>query len=265
MILDPAEVRASLRQGLWPRSTAGLAPGFVQCNLVVLPAVHADEFEEFCARNPGPCPLVERLPAGSYAPASAAASDLRTDLGVYKVWRDGDLVSEETDVLRLWRADLVAFLLGCSFSMDSALQAGGVPLRHLEQQRHIPAYISSIQCAPVGPFRGTQVLSMRPIPRIRVGKADFISAQHPIAHGAPVHTGDPGAVGIPDLSKPDFGDPPMLEPGDVPMFWSCGITPQVVCRSARPDLMLTHARGRMFVTDIPLEGANQLVATRIRR
>ena len=260
---SPASVRRALSSGTWLRSTAGLAPGFVQCNLVVLPAALADAFEDFCQLNPGPCPLVERLAPGAYQPACAAGSDLRTDLGLYKVWRDGELIDEVANVRAAWRSDLVSFLLGCSFSMDAALAQAGVTLRHLEQGRHIPAYVSSVECRPVGPFRGPQVLSLRPLPFEEVSTAVAESRRHPIAHGEPVHVGDPAAVGITELSRPDFGDPPLPEPDDQFVFWSCGITPQVVCRGARPDLMFSHSRGRMFVTDIPLAGAHVKVAKRI--
>jgi uncharacterized protein YcsI (UPF0317 family) len=247
----PREIRALIRQGQWRWTTAGLAAGYAQANLAVLPRDLAGDFQRFCRRNPKPCPLLEVLDPGSPRPRRCASSaDLRTDLPRYRIYRLGELEAEVTDLRAVWRDDLVAFLLGCSFSFEAALAAASIPLRHLEEQRTIPMYVSNIECVPVGPFAGPMVVSMRPIPHHRVARAVEVTARYPKVHGAPVHIGDPAAIGIADLAQPEFGEPVSIREGELPVFWACGVTPQVVARRARPELMLTHAPGHMFITDL---------------
>jgi uncharacterized protein YcsI (UPF0317 family) len=245
-----ADLRREIRAGRVTGPTSGAAPGYVQANLVVLPESWALEFTSFAVRNPRACPLLDVTAPGEVAPRGVAPSaDLRTDVPRYRVHRDGEPVDEVNDVRDVWRDDLVSFLLGCSFTFETALRRAGLPLRHVEQGRNVPMYVTDRDCVPAGRFAGPEVVSMRPIPEERVDEAVAVTARFPDAHGAPLHTGDPTALGIHDLDRPDHGDAVDLEPGDVPVFWACGVTPQEALRRARPDLAITHAPGHMFVTD----------------
>lgn len=248
---QPQEVRALIRDGKWRRSTAGLCQGYVQANLVVLPKELAYDFLLFCQRNPKPCPLLEVTDTGSYEPRlTAPGADLRWDLPRYRIYRDGKLTAEVPDIVELWRDDLVAFLLGCSFTFETALLQVGVPIRHLEEGRNVPMYITTIPCVPAGVFQGPLVVSMRPIPPQLVSKAVQVTSRFPAVHGAPIHVGDPEAIGIEDLSRPDFGDPVTIHEGEIPVFWACGVTPQAVALEAKPPFMITHSPGHMFITDL---------------
>lgn len=246
----PAEVRRRARSGELRGPTAGLALGYVQANLVVLPRDLAFDFLLFCQRNPKPCPLLDVTEPGSAEPRFVApGADLRTDVPCYRVWRDGELIDEPTDLHRWWRDDLVGFLLGCSFTFENALLQAGVPVRHLECDCNVPMYRTNISCRPGGTFRGPMVVSMRPMTPAQAIQATQICGRFPRAHGVPVHFGNPSAIGIHDLSRPDFGDAVNIGPGEVPVFWACGVTPQAVAMETRPPLMLTHKPGHMFVTD----------------
>jgi uncharacterized protein YcsI (UPF0317 family) len=248
---EPRAVRQQIREGKWRQPTAGLAPGFVQANLVILPRDLAFDFLLFAQRNPKPCPVIEVTDVGSAEPKlSAPGADLRTDVPRYCVYQDGTLASEVTDLRSVWRNDFVSFLLGCSFTFESALLQAGVPVRHIEEGRNVPMFITNIPCAPAGVFRGPLVVTMRPIPAPLVARAVQISGRYPGVHGAPVHLGDPATIGIRDLRAPDFGDAVTIRPGEVPVFWACGVTPQAVAMQAKPPLMLTHAPGHMFITDL---------------
>jgi uncharacterized protein YcsI (UPF0317 family) len=247
----PRQIRARIRAGGHRAPTAGLAPGYVQANLVILPKDLAYDFLLFAQRNPRPCPLLEVTDAGSPEPAiTAPGADLRTDLPKYRAYVRGELKQEPTDLGPYWRDDLVAFLLGCSFTFEGALLNAGVPLRHVERCTNVSMYITSIACRPAGPFAGPMVVSMRPIPAEKVTKAVQVTSRFPNAHGAPVHIGDPGQIGIRDLGRPDFGDPVEIRPGEVPVFWACGVTPQAVAMQVKPPFVITHAPGHMFVTDL---------------
>jgi uncharacterized protein YcsI (UPF0317 family) len=247
---SPAAVREAIRRGEWTGPTAGLAPAFVQANLVVLPEADAFEFLRFCLRNPKPCPVLEVCDPGSPVPSGLAGdADLRTDLPGYRVWRSGELAEERADVSELWRDDLVAFLIGCSFTFERALLAAGLPVRHIEQGVNVPMYRTTRDCAPAGRFSGPLVVSMRPMTPSQALQAAEVTARYPDVHGAPVHAGDPAALGIDDLGAPDYGDPVALRSGEIPVFWACGVTPQAVAAASRPELMITHAPGHMFVTD----------------
>jgi uncharacterized protein YcsI (UPF0317 family) len=241
-----------MRRGEWDRPTAGLAPGYTQANLVVLPEADAFAFLRFCLRNPKPCPVLEVTEPGSPEPAELApGADLRTDLPRYRVWRDGELAEETTTIEEHWRDDLVSFLIGCSFTFERALEEAGLPLRHVEQGVNVPMYRTSRPTRPAGPFSGPLVVSMRPMTPEQAIRATEITARYASVHGAPVHAGDPAAIGIEDLARPDYGDPVEIRPGEVPVFWACGVTPQAVAAASRPELMITHAPGHMFVTDVP--------------
>jgi uncharacterized protein YcsI (UPF0317 family) len=244
--------RGRIRAGEHAGPTSGLAPGFAQANLVVLPVDDALDFLRFCVRNPKPCPLLEVTDTGSPRPSMLAPdADLRTDLPRYRVFRDGELVDEPTDVARYWRDDLVGFLLGCSFTFEWALAAAGLVLAHQQQGVNVPMYVTNRRCAPAGSFEGPLVVSMRPFAPSDVPRAVEVSARFPAMHGGPVHVGDPGALGIADLGAPDFGDPVRIESGEMPVFWACGVTPQAVALTARPSLAIFHAPGHMFITDRP--------------
>ncbi len=249
--LPAPAVRAEIRAGRWRASTAGLAPGFAQANLVVLPQKAAYDFLLFCHRNPKPCPLLDVTDPGNAQPLRAAPhADLRTDVPRYRVFRPGQPTEEMTQINALWRDDLVAFLLGCSFTFEAAMARAGLPVRHIEEGRIVPMYRTSVSCRPAGAFRGPMVVSMRPVLHGDVPRVVQVTARYPLAHGAPVHIGDPSAIGITDLARPDYGEAVTLRPGEVPVFWACGVTPQAAVQEARPELMITHAPGHMFITDL---------------
>jgi len=244
------DVRHLARAGRHTGQTAGLAPGFVQGNLVILPGRWAADFHRFCTLNPRPCPVVGvGEPGEPGIPALGADLDVRTDLPRYRVWRDGELVDEPRDIGALWRDDLVAFILGCSFSFEEALVSEGLSLRHVALGRNVPMYRTSLPTAPAGPFRGPTVVSMRPFKPADAERAAEITARYPSVHGAPIHSGDPAAIGIRDLGVPDYGDAVEIEPGEIPVFWACGVTPQAALQEARIDFCITHAPGCMLVTD----------------
>jgi len=248
----PKEIRQAIRQSRYTGGTAGLAPGHVQANLVILPQRQAYDFLVFCQRNPRPCPLIEVTDPGNPEPVGVApGSDLRTDIPRYRIYREGRLEAEVTDITTEWREDFVAFLLGCSFTFETALLQAGVPLRHIEEKRIVPMYRTDLACRPAGIFRGPMVVSMRPIPAPLIARAVTVTARYPMAHGAPVHVGTPGQIGIADVHKPDWGEPPTILPGEAPVFWACGVTPQAVALEARLPLVITHAPGHMFITDLP--------------
>jgi uncharacterized protein YcsI (UPF0317 family) len=255
--LRPGEIRSLIREGRWREHTGGLAEGYVQANLVVLPKALAFDFLAFCQRNPQPCPVLEVTDVGvPKLKYMAKDADLRTDLPMYKVWENGECVADVENVLDCWNDDLVAFLLGCSASLDWALVKAGVRLRHMEQDMLPCAYISNIQCEPAGIFHGPMVVTMRSILKDEVARAFQITSRYPAVHGAPVHVGDPRQIGINNLDDVDFGERTLLsqlEPDEVPVFWACGATPQVVALEAKPEFMISHFPGCMFITDVPLE------------
>jgi uncharacterized protein YcsI (UPF0317 family) len=248
--LSGQDIRAQARTGLLVGPTCGLAPGYLQANLVIVPEDLAFDFLRFCQRNPKPCPILDVTEPGVWEPSHVAdGADIRTDLPRYRVYRRGVLVEEPSDIVRWWRNDLVAFLLGCSFSFEAAMQRAGLPVRHLEQGCNVPMYRTNLPCTAAGVFSGPLVVTMRPLTPMQAIEAVVITSRYPLAHGAPVHFGDPGAIGISDLTRPDFGDAVSVRAGEVPVFWACGVTPQVALMEAKPELAITHCPGCMFVTD----------------
>ena len=244
------EVRIAARAGTLTGCTAGLAPGFVQGNLVILPNTYAEDFARFCELNPRPCPVIGMTEPGvADIPALGADIDLRTDLPRYRVWRDGELAKEVSDISHLWRDDLVGFVLGCSFTFEEALVAAGIPLKHLAAGKNVAMYRTNITCEPAGPFAGPLVVSMRPLTQSDAKRAIDITARFPSAHGAPMHIGDPARIGITDISTPDYGDAVEIAAHEVPVFWACGVTPQAALTNARTPFAITHAPGCMLVTD----------------
>lgn len=247
----PAAVRQAIRDGEFKRPTAGLCPGYAQGNLVVLPKDLAYDFLLFSQRNPKPCPILDVTEMGSREMAIVArGSDIARDIPKYRVYENGVFVREMDNVADIWQDDFVAFLLGCSFSFEAALMQANIEIRHITAGSNVPMYITNIQCKPAGVFAGPTVVSMRPIPYQQVVKAAQITARYPSVHGAPIHIGDPSQIGIKDLSKPDFGDAVEIKEGEVPVFWACGVTPQAVAMQSKPRIMLTHAPGYMFITDL---------------
>ncbi len=247
--LAAKQVRARSRAGAFTGATSGHAYGMVQANLMIVPKDAADEFRQFCERNPKPCPLIEVLAAGTTEPICAKDADIRSDLPGYRVFRDGKLCEELADIHALWRDDLVSFLIGCSFSFEEALLAAGIPLRHIELGVNVPMYRSNVACKPAGRFHGPMVVSMRPIPASMVDRAIAITGRFERVHGVPVQVGSPEALGI-ALAQPDYGDAVPVKPGEVPVFWACGVTPQAVALASEIPFCITHSPGKMFVTDL---------------
>ena len=248
---SPAKVREQIRSGAWSNYTKGLTMGYTQANLVVLPREDAFEFLVFCQRNPKPCPVIEVTDVGSPVPAySAPSADLRTDLPRYRVFRRGELIDEPTDIIDHWRDDLVAFLLGCSLTFEGALLDAGVPIRALEMGVGTCDFVTSIRCRPAGKFHGPMVVSMRPMTPAQAVRATQVTTRFSATHGAPVHIGDPAAIGIDDIDEPTFGSSLIIKEDEVPVFWACGITPQVVALESKVDFMITHKPGHMFITDL---------------
>jgi uncharacterized protein YcsI (UPF0317 family) len=244
------ELRQAIRQGSFQGHTSGAAGPHVQGNLVVLPKDWASEFLLFCQRNPKPCPLLAvGDPGDPLLPSLGRDLDVRTDLPKYRVWKNGEIVSELNDVRDLWRDDLVAFVIGCSFSFEQALLDAGIGLRHVAQGRNVAMYRSSLQTVAAGRFHGPMVVSMRPMKASEAILAVQVTSRFPANHGAPVHLGHPGQIGIADLSQPDYGDSVQVLADEVPVFWACGVTPQAALRQARPEFCITHSPGCMLVTD----------------
>lgn len=233
--------------------TAGVAPGLTQSNLIALPRDWAYDFLLYAQRNPRSCPVLDVTDAGSHRSILAPEADLRTDLPLYRVWRDGQLAEETPDARAAFaeHPDLVAFLIGCSFTFEAPLAQAGIEVRHVADGTNVPMYLTSRPCRPAGRLRGNLVVSMRPIPAARVADAATITGRFPAVHGAPVHVGEPGELGIRDLARPDFGDPVRIEPGEIPVFWACGVTPQAAVMASGVPFAITHAPGHMFVTDVP--------------
>ncbi len=250
LYLQPDALRLACREGRFDQPTAGHAPGHIQANLMIVPQAQAFDFLLFCQRNPKPCPLIEVLSPGSRTAACAAGSDVATDIPGYRVYRNGEYVDERHEVASLWQPDFVSFLVGCSFSFESAVIESGIGLRHIEQGRNVAMYRTNVACVPAGCFRGEMVVSMRPIKSRDVARVVEISGRFPQAHGTPVHVGNPAALGIRDLARPDYGDAVAVLDDEVPVFWACGVTPQWVAQRSRLPLSITHAPGKMFVTDL---------------
>ena len=249
-ILSSTDLRQAIKREEWTENTLGLGLGRLQANLAVVPKEDAYDFLLFCQRNPKPCPLIEVLDVGSpIVQMAAKGADLRDELPRYRVFRNGEPVSDPYNLHDVWEDDAVAFLLGCSLTFESALLQSDIPLRHLEAGVAAPVYTTSVQCASAGKFSGPMVVSMRPIPADQVARAVQVTARYPWGHGAPVHIGDPEALGIKDLDAVDFGACPVMKPGDVPVFWGCGITPQLAAESAKSRYMFTHYAQHMFVSD----------------
>ncbi len=243
-------VREAVRSGSHQTVTANMAHGYVQANLVILPAEWANEFEAFCDANPKACPLLARSAVGSaHFPELGNDIDVRTDLPRYRVFHNGELTAEPTDISDLWRGDLVAFAIGCSYSFEWALLEADVPIRHIEQGKKVCTYRTNVETERAGRFHGKLVVSMRNFSVPNAIRAIEITSRYPSVHGAPVHFGDPAAIGIADINQPEYGGEPDIRPGEVCLFWACGVTPQSIVENARPPLCITHKAGHMLITD----------------
>lgn len=245
--LTPQRARALFREGLRAQ-TSGWCTGWTQANLIAVPRDLAYDVLVFAHRNPQPCPLLDVGEVGEVS-TRLFGGDLRTDLPAYVVYERGEPVAEVSDVREHWRADLVAFLIGCSFTFETALLEAGVPVRHVEAGTNVPMYRTSRDTRPAGSLHGPLVVSMRPVPAELVATAVRVTSRYPAVHGAPLHVGDPGALGIADLDRPDFGEPVEVRAGEVPVFWGCGVTPQAAVTASRPDFAIGHAPGHMAITD----------------
>lgn len=248
---SPKDIRDAIRSKKFTGDTAGLGGGYLQGNLAILPAEYATDFLRFCQRNPKPCPLVGVSETGDpLLPTLGDDVDIRTDIPQYKIFRDGNLIEQVSDIADLWRDDFVTFVLGCSFSFEDALMNEGIAIRHIDQNKTVPMYRTNIQTVKAGPFRGEIVVSMRSLSITNAIRAIEITSRFPQAHGTPIHFGDPTTIGIKDIHSPDFGDPTEIKEGEVPVFWACGVTPQVAIKNAKPSICITHAPGHMLITDI---------------
>ncbi|TBY42941.1 putative hydro-lyase [Rhizobium leguminosarum bv. viciae] len=248
----PEAIRAGARSGAISGQTSGMARGFAQGNLVILPKEHAADFLNFCLANPKPCPLLAvSRPGDASLPGAGKDIDIRTDVPSYRIFRDGNLIGEVESIANIWQDDFVSFLIGCSFSFEWALLGAGLNVRHIELGTNVPMYKTNIECVSAGAFSGQYVASMRPMKPADAIRAIEITSRMPQVHGAPVHFGDPSAIGIADIAYPDYGDAVPIREGEVPVFWACGVTPQVALANAKPPIAITHSPGCMLLTDIP--------------
>jgi uncharacterized protein YcsI (UPF0317 family) len=247
---SPKELRDRIRRRQWNQPTSGLCRGFIQANLVMVPREQAFNFLLFCVRNPKPCPILDVLEPGRFEPAIAPGADLRTDLPRYRVFEDGIFIAEAQDVSDAAHSGMVSFLLGCSFSFENALLAAGLPIRNIEEGKNVSMYVTGRDCRPAGPFGSKLVVSMRPMTPQQAVRAVQITTRFHLTHGAPVHFGDPEAIGIRDLAAPEFGDPVTVRPGEIPVFWACGVTSQLAATSTPLSRVITHSPGHMFVSDL---------------
>jgi uncharacterized protein YcsI (UPF0317 family) len=249
-LLPSIAARRAIRRGEIRGATAGLASGYVQGNLAILPQSLASDFLRFCQLNPKPCPLIASAAPGDWRiPTLGEDLDIRTDVPRYRVWQNGELVAEPHDIRDFWRDDLVSFVIGCSFSFEEALMADGIEMRHIALGRNVSMYRTSIATAEAGPFHGPMVVSMRPMTPRNAIRAVQITTRFPSVHGAPVHLGKPELIGIADLGTPDYGDVVPIREDEIPVFWACGVTPQSVIATVKPEFCITHYPGSMLVTD----------------
>lgn len=250
--MTPLQLRHKIRSGQHRLPTAGFCGDYAQANLAIIPQSHADAFLRFCQRNPKACPLLAVSEPGDWSvPALGVDIDMRTDVPAYYIYRDGEFAGQTHSLGELWRDDLVTFAIGCSFSFEDMLMKAGIPLRHVEQEKNVAMYRTTIPNQAADPFGGNMVVSMRPMKARDAIRAIQITSRFPAIHGAPVHLGNPAEIGIADLSRPDFGEAVEIMADELPVFWACGVTPQDAIRSARLPLVITHSPGHMLVTDIP--------------
>lgn len=248
---SPQFVRELIEKGSIIGPTSGMCNGFAQANLVILPQKYAFDFLLFAMRNPRSCPILEVTEPGvKLLKTTANNADITKVIPKYRIFKNGILEEEVSDIGNYWRDDLVSFLIGCSFSFESELLSADVPVRQIEENCNVPMYKTNIACESAGVFHGNMVVSMRPIPQELVPKAILITGAMPKVHGAPIHVGTPEYIGIKDISSPDFGDPVTIYENEVPVFWPCGVTPQAAVMASKPDFCITHSPGHMLITDV---------------
>ena len=248
---DQKTVRKAIRSGAYQDHTAGLADGYLQANLVILEDKYAFDFMRFCQRNPKPCPVVGVSDTGIPMMTTLGQDiDIRSDVPSYNIYRHGQLAESCSDIKALWQDNMVAFALGCSFTFEHAILRAGFPLFHVAHNLTVPMFKTTIATVEAGPFGGPMVVSMRAIAADRLDEVQAISAQFPLAHGSPVHWGDPAAIGIDDIAAPDWGDPTPVGDDELAVFWACGVTPQAAIMRAALPLCITHKPGQMLITDI---------------
>lgn len=263
--MAPSQVRSLIRQGKIDFPTAGMCRGYAQANLVILPPEYAADFEEFTRRNPFACPVLEIVRGTPETHDMGEGASIVTDIPRYRVYENGVFTKEVTDASEYWKEGYTGFLIGCSFSFEEALMEAGIQVRHIAQGRNVPMYKTNIETVKAGPFEGPMVCSMRPMTPENARKAYAITEKMPNVHGAPVHMGDGVEIGIGDIMKPDYGDAVDLYEGEIPVFWPCGVTPQAAVEHAKPPVVITHAPGHMFITDIKNSELNGYLETRKRK
>ncbi len=260
--MEPQLARQLIRQRLIDMPTPGMCRGYAQANLVVLSAEYAADFEAYTRKNPFACPVLEVIKGTPLTRLMGENGNIMTDIPRYWVYTYGKKTAEVTDASIYWEENSVGFLIGCSFSFEEALMREGIEVRHITQGCNAPMYRTNIQTVPAGSFAGPMVCSMRPMTPEYAEKAYEITKKMPNVHGAPIHMGDPAAIGILDVTKPDYGDAVEIYPGEIPVFWPCGVTPQVAIEKAGPPLAITHKPGHMFITDISNEELNDILERR---
>ncbi|KAJ5066465.1 d-glutamate cyclase [Anaeramoeba ignava] len=250
MFQTPKELRQEIRKGNFKKPTSGLCPGYLQANLVMIEEKYAEKFEEFCKSNKEACPLIDITETNKYESKLAKNSDLRTDLPKYRIYQKGILIDEVENVTQIVENyKMRCFLLGCSFSFEDLLVQEKIPVRNIEEKKNVSMFITNLDCVSVENFNTKLVVSMRPIPENLIEKTIELTEKCGIAHGKPVHIGNPDKIGIKDIFKPDFGDSVSIFENEKPCFWACGVTCSLAALSIKSDLVITHSPGHMFVTD----------------
>lgn len=262
--MKPEAVWKKIRSGEIDVPTAGMCGGYAQANLVILPRDYAEDFKEFTKKNPKPCPVLEILDGSPLVHAMGEGANIVTDIPRYFIYKDGVKVDEVTDASGYWQDDFVGFLIGCSFSFEEALLEAGIDVRHISMGCNVPMYKTGIECEKAGVFEGPLVCSMRPMTPEHAKKAAEITGRYPNVHGAPVHIGDPSDIGIADINRPDYGDPVEIREGEIPVFWACGVTPQAAVEQAKPPIVITHAPGHMFITNVKNSELNDYLEAKKR-
>ncbi len=262
--MSPAKVRELIRRGEIKGPTAGMCAGYAQANLAVLPKEYVEDFKRYAARNPIACPVLEVVEGDPFTHAMGEGGNIMTDIPEYYIYRSGVLTEKVNDASAYWQEGFVGFLIGCSFSFEEALIRAGIDVRHISEGRNVPMFKTSIETVPAGPFSGPMVCSMRPMTPENAEIARRITEKMPNVHGAPVQIGDPEKIGVRDVMKPDYGDAVTVYPGEVPVFWPCGVTPQAAVENAKPPIVITHSPGHMFITDIPNETLNDFLEAQKR-
>ena len=248
--LTPQQCRALIRNNKYNGPTAGLAAGYLQANLVILPSQIADDFEKFSKLNPKPCPILEILEAGQTQLKKISTAMVTTDFPAYRIFNYKKITEDIHDITTYWQDNLVSFLIGCSYTTDHLLQQHNIILKHAQHNTTVPIYITNQNTQPTQYFSGPLAVSMRSIKRDQVEQAIAITHNYPLAHGEPVHCGDPAKLGIADITQPAYGTFYPIESDEIPVFWACGITPQLCAQLNKINLMITHKPGHMLLCDI---------------